>query len=88
MSIGAGVMQTVAVVARKGGAGKTTLAVHLSIAGYLRGIKTLLADADPQRSASATLKGRTPPGPKLAETIGPKLFALQDMARRAGTNCW
>jgi chromosome partitioning protein len=77
-------MQTIAVVARKGGAGKTTLAVHLAIAGYLRAIKTLLADADPQRSASGTLKGRTVPGPKLVETNGPKLFALQDMARRAG----
>jgi chromosome partitioning protein len=77
-------MQTVAVVARKGGAGKTTLAIHLAIAGYLRGIRTLLADADPQRSASGSLKGRTLPGPKLVETNGPKLFALQDMARRAG----
>jgi chromosome partitioning protein len=77
-------MQTIAVVARKGGAGKTTLAVHLAIAGYLRGIRTLLADADPQRSASGSLKGRTVPGPKLIETNGPKLFALQDMARRAG----
>lgn len=77
-------MQTIAVVARKGGAGKTTLAVHLAIAGYLRGIRTLLADADPQRSASGALKGRTAPGPKLIETNGPKLFALQDMARRAG----
>ena len=77
-------MQTIAVVARKGGAGKTTLAVHLAIAGYLRAIKTLLADADPQRSASGALKGRIVPGPKLVETNGPKLFALQDMARRAG----
>ncbi len=77
-------MQTIAVVARKGGAGKTTLAVHLAIAGYLRAIKSLLADADPQRSASGALKGRTVPGPKLVETNGPKLFALQDMARRAG----
>ena len=79
-----GVMQTIAVVARKGGAGKTTLAVHLAIAGYLRGIRTLLADSDPQRSASGALKGRTVPGPKLIETNGPKLFALHHMARRAG----
>ncbi len=77
-------MQTVAVVARKGGSGKTTLAVHLGIAGYLRGIRTLVADADPQRSASEAFRARSLPGPKLVETNGPKLFALQDMARRAG----
>ena len=77
-------MQTVAVVARKGGSGKTTIAVHLALAGYLRAIRTLLADADPQRSASEALRGRALPGPKVVETNGPKLFALQDMARRAG----
>jgi chromosome partitioning protein len=82
-SFGASVMQTVAVVARKGGSGKTTLAVHLAIAGYLRGVRTLLADADPQRSASEALRGRALAGPKLIETNGPKLFALQEMARRA-----
>ena len=77
-------MQTIAVVARKGGSGKTTLAVHLAIAGYLRGIRTLIADADPQRSASEAFRARTTPGPKHVETSGAKLFALQDMARRAG----
>jgi chromosome partitioning protein len=84
MSIGANVMQTIAVVARKGGSGKTTLAVHLAIAGYLRGVRTLLADADPQRSSGEALKTRSSPGPKFIETNGPKLFALQNMARRAG----
>jgi chromosome partitioning protein len=71
-------------VARKGGAGKTTLAVHLALAGHLRGVRTMLADADPQRSASEALKGRVAPGPKRVETSGPKLFALLESARRAG----
>ena len=43
----------------------------------------MLADADPQRSASEALKARMSPGPKRVETTGPKLFALQDLARRA-----
>jgi chromosome partitioning protein len=76
-------MRTIAVVARKGGAGKTTLAVHLALAGHLRGVRTILADADPQRSASEALKGRVTPGPKRIETSGPKLFALIDASRRA-----
>jgi|HubBroStandDraft_1064217.scaffolds.fasta_scaffold45693_4 chromosome partitioning protein len=77
-------MRTIAVVARKGGSGKTTLSVHLAIAGHLRGLRTMLADADPQRSASEALKARMIPGPKRVETTGPKLFALQDLARRVG----
>jgi chromosome partitioning protein len=77
-------MRTIAVVARKGGSGKTTLAVHLALAGHLRGLRTVLADADSQRSASEALKGRAIPGPKRVETSGPKLFALLDASRRAG----
>ena len=77
-------MRAIAVVARKGGSGKTTLAVHLALAGHLRGVRTVLADADPQRSASEALKGRVTPGPKRAETSGPKLFALLDASQRAG----
>jgi chromosome partitioning protein len=77
-------MRTIAVVARKGGAGKTTLAVHLAIAAHLRGLNTILADADPQRSSSEVLRARVAPGPKRVETAGAKMFALQEMARRAG----
>jgi chromosome partitioning protein len=77
-------MRTIAVVARKGGSGKTTLAVHLALAGYLRGVRTVLADADPQRSASEALRGRVGPGPKRVETSGQKLFALLDASGRAG----
>jgi len=76
-------MRTIAVIARKGGSGKTTVAVHVAIAAHLRGHKTLLADADPQRSSSDVLKMRRAPGPTWAETSGPKLFALQVAAQRA-----
>ena len=75
-------MRTIAIVARKGGSGKTTLAVHLALAAHLRGRRTLLADADPQRSSSVVLKTRRASGPALAETAGPKLFALQVAALR------
>jgi chromosome partitioning protein len=77
-------MRTIAVIARKGGSGKTTVAVHLAIAAHLRGFNTLLADADPQRSSSDVLKGRRIIGPAVAETAGPKLFALQVSALREG----
>ena len=76
-------MRTIAVIARKGGSGKTTVAVHMAIAAHLRGLKTLLADSDPQRSSSDVLKVRRGPGPAWLETAGPKLFALQVAAQRA-----
>jgi chromosome partitioning protein len=45
-------MKTVAVLARKGGTGKTTLAVHLAVLASETGRPVLLVDTDPQRSAT------------------------------------
>jgi len=77
-------MRTIAVIARKGGSGKTTVAVHMSVAAHLRGYRTLLADSDPQRSSSTVLRGRTGAGPGFMETSGPELFGVQASAVRAG----
>lgn len=79
-------MRTIAVIARKGGSGKTTLAVHLALAAHLRGHKVLLADADAQRSAIEVLRGRQGPGPEVVETTGSKLFTLQVAAVRNGVD--
>jgi chromosome partitioning protein len=77
-------MRTIAVIARKGGSGKTTVATHLALAAHLRGMKTLIADTDPQRSAIEVLKARRGGGPERVDTTGPNLFALQVAAMRAG----
>ena len=77
-------MRTIAVIARKGGSGKTTVAVHMALAAHLRGKKTMLADADPQRSSSVVLKARRGPGPAVEETSGPRLFSVQVAAVRDG----
>jgi len=77
-------MRTIAVIARKGGSGKTTVAVHLAIAAHLRGKQTLLADSDPQRSSSTVLRGREACGPAFCETSGPELLRVQTGAVRAG----
>lgn len=43
--------RTVAIVSQKGGAGKTTLTVHLAVAAVRDGLMTAVLDVDPQHSA-------------------------------------
>ncbi|MFE0026120.1 ParA family protein [Amycolatopsis sp. NPDC059021] len=52
-------MPTIAVLSLKGGVGKTTVALGLASAALGRGIRTLVADLDPQCNATAALD----PGP-------------------------
>ena len=44
-------MRTLALVSQKGGAGKTTLALHLAVAAHRAGLEVAIADLDPQSSA-------------------------------------
>ena len=44
-------MKTLAIIAQKGGSGKTTLAVHLAVCATRHKLKTALIDLDPQASA-------------------------------------
>ena len=86
-------MKTVAIVAQKGGVGKTTLAVHLATLAELVGLPTVLLDLDPQASASAWKDQReaetpivTPvPPARLAQALeaakdGKAKFAVIDTA--------
>lgn len=51
-------MDTLAIVATKGGVGKTTLAVHLAVAAQKAGRKTIILDLDQQGSAAQWGKDR------------------------------
>lgn len=48
-------MHTLAVLSLKGGVGKTTVALGLASAAQARGMRTLVADLDPQCNATAAL---------------------------------
>ncbi len=59
-------MMIMAVVNTKGGSGKTTLATHLAAHFARRGLKTGLADLDPQQSANGWLTRRPYTLPAIA----------------------
>ncbi|HEX6866897.1 MAG TPA: ParA family protein [Caulobacteraceae bacterium] len=77
-------MRTIAVVARKGGSGKTTVAVHLALAAHLAGKRTALADLDPQASATEVLKARYDSGPRHFVSPARGLPGAQVTVQRAG----
>jgi chromosome partitioning protein len=77
-------VKTLAVMSRKGGAGKTTVAVNLTLAARAMGVKAVLADADPLRSACEVLRDREEAAGLLFETSASKLFALTEACRRGG----
>ena len=70
-------MRTLAVIALKGGSGKTTIATHLALAAHLRGLGTLVVDVDPQRTAEYVLGARAEPGPACLATTRGKLLSAK-----------
>ena len=45
-------MKTIAILSNKGGAGKTTIVLHLAVAAERRGVTVAVIDLDPQASAA------------------------------------
>lgn len=62
-------MKAVAVVSRKGGSGKTTLACSLAVAATENGCRVLVLDADPQGTADAWMRARSAACPDLASVV-------------------
>lgn len=74
-------MKTLAIVSRKGGAGKTTLALHLAVAAEAHGITTAVFDLDPQASAALWADHRGEGFPAVRPAQGPRLGVLLEQAR-------
>ena len=62
-------MKTLAIIAQKGGSGKTTVAVHMAVCAARRKLKTAIIDIDPQSSAFQWNESR-PDGRKLDAVKG------------------
>ena len=77
-------MRTLAVVALKGGTGKTTVSVNLAARAGAAGLKVMLADMDPQASSVDWARSRTDDRPVVAPLKVGSLFAAQYSAGNAG----
>jgi chromosome partitioning protein len=70
-------LRTLAVIALKGGSGKTTIAAHLALAANRRGEDVMVADLDRQLSLLNALSARQEPGPTVVASSGPKLLSTK-----------
>jgi chromosome partitioning protein len=73
-------MKTVAIISQKGGAGKTTVAIHLAVAAEQRGLRTAVFDLDPQASATSWSDRRNNPRPAVVAAQPPRLANLLEQA--------
>jgi len=77
-------MKVIAVLARKGGSGKTTLAVHLGVLAQAAGRRVLFFDLDPQRSLGSWWDSREADTPPLVQTDARRLGELVKVAGAEG----
>lgn len=79
-------MKTIALLSQKGGSGKSTIAVHLAVIAQSAGLRTVLVDLDPQRSAAGWWDTRAAQTPELVETTPDGLRAVLEAARADGVD--
>ena len=77
-------MPTIAIISQKGGAGKTTLALHLAAAAQDAGRIALIVDTDPQATASQWAAWREDAPPEVIDSPPPRLAAKVGQARAQG----
>jgi chromosome partitioning protein len=77
-------MTTLAIIAQKGGAGKTTLAIHIAAEAQRAKIEALVIDADPQASASQWSQWRDGAAPEVIDCPPPLLARKIEQAQQIG----
>lgn len=79
-------MKIVAIISQKGGAGKTTLAVHLAAAAAKAGYRTAVIDLDPQGTAASWGDRRAAQEPEVISGQAIRLPALIKAAQENGAD--
>ncbi len=77
-------MTVIAIISQKGGAGKTTLALHLAAAAQAAGAVALVIDTDPQATASQWAAWRGDAPPEVIDSPPPRLAAKIAAAKAQG----
>lgn len=77
-------MHVIALIAQKGGVGKTTLAIHLATAFAAEGRNTILIDLDPQASATEWKDHRTAEVPAVLSIQPTRLGKVLEEAKSIG----
>lgn len=77
-------MRVISVVGQKGGAGKSTVALHVATSAGAAGIPTAIIDTDPQGSAYKWFERREAPQPEITREMDAD--ALGTLANRARAN--
>jgi len=79
-------MKTLAVISQKGGAGKTTLALHLAVGAIAAGKSAAVVDLDPQASAAGWRDTRTAEEPAVVSAQAARLSQVLEAARGNGAD--
>jgi len=79
-------MKVISIQSQKGGAGKTTLTVHLASAAVVRGLSVRVLDADEQKSALLWASMRTSKTPQVIYVEPTKVRAGIERARADGVD--
>lgn len=79
-------MKTISIISRKGGAGKTTLTVHLAVAACSDGKETAIIDLDPQASAAGWGDSRKQEIPAVVSAQAARLPKVLEAAVNNGAD--
>lgn len=79
-------MKTIALIAQKGGTGKTTLALSLAVTAIQDGLAVAVIDLDPQTSAANWRDRRAADGPALEAPALGRLGQTLEAARQGGAD--
>ena len=79
-------MKTIAIISQKGGAGKTTIAVHLAVQAAKEGKSVIVLDLDPQASAMSWKDVRAEDTPEVTSIQPARLNVILNSLKKANAD--